>query len=804
MALVVNSNIASLNAQRQLNSSTQALDQASERLASGQRINSAADDAAGLAISNRQTSQIRGLDQAIRNANDGSSLIQTAEGALQESTNILQRMRELSVQSSNGIYSDSDRNTLDAEVQQLVQELDRISETTSFNGQNILDGSAGKIDLQIGANAGQTISFEIAETSTKSLGLGSTSGDLTGDNISATLSIDEGDIQINGQALGAIDLAATGSNLDDVISDINNNVEGVTASASNVFEAATAGTGVLGAGEEFTIAVGSIDGSDATTFTVGSDDANDNISTTNINELADLINEQTGGAVTASVSSENKLILSNSTGGSITVAETAPGDLAGTGFTNGAAQQGAISLTSDDGGEITITRGAEGTSADLEAFGFQETRAQGEVLGGATGDTVDAQTVDFTTALVVNDLKINGTSISVEGADNLQTKVDNINKASAETGVVASVSAQATYDLNLSSNAAVITSTTTGQDFAALDALGAGAGEILINGNTIDIAGAADGSEVAALLNAESANTGVTASVLDDGQIQLFSENTIVVSELDAGTVQLSGLINTADLSGANADSTTGAATAVATEISTTGALNVNGTDVTIDVTSSETVLSSFNDVSGTTGVRASIDDNGQLALSSNSTITLDLAGAAADDSLAVANALGITFSDSVGSDNLLDPTVVNSGIKLDSVSGQTIQVETTDNGAAATGLRSVNSDLSSVETGTAISSISISTVSGAQAAIGSIDTALETINDTRSQLGAVSNRLDFTVSNLSNVSENTSAARSRVVDADFAAETAALSRAQVLQQASQSILAQANARPQQVLSLLQ
>ena len=134
MALVINTNIASLNAQRQLNMAAGDMSSAMERLSSGRRINTAADDAAGLAITNRQTSQIRGLDQAVRNANDGISLIQTAEGALAETTNILQRMRELSIQSANGIYGDSDRATLDAEVQQLVAELDRIAETTSFNG----------------------------------------------------------------------------------------------------------------------------------------------------------------------------------------------------------------------------------------------------------------------------------------------------------------------------------------------------------------------------------------------------------------------------------------------------------------------------------------------------------------------------------------------------------------------------------------------------------------------------------------------------------------------------------------------
>src|SRR4051812_9727774 len=132
MALVINTNTASINTQRQLMNSGTALDQATQRLSSGQRINSAKDDAAGLAISNRMTSQIRGLDQAVRNANDGVSMIQTADGALTQTTNILQRMRELAVQSSNGIYNDADRGTLNAESEQLKQELDRIANTTSF------------------------------------------------------------------------------------------------------------------------------------------------------------------------------------------------------------------------------------------------------------------------------------------------------------------------------------------------------------------------------------------------------------------------------------------------------------------------------------------------------------------------------------------------------------------------------------------------------------------------------------------------------------------------------------------------
>ncbi|WP_435750295.1 flagellin [Thauera sp. AutoDN2] len=170
MAQVINTNVQSLNAQRNLNQSANSLNSSLQRLSSGLRINSAKDDAAGLAISERFTSQIRGLDQARRNANDGISLAQTAEGALQSSGDILQRIRELAVQSSNATNSASDRQALNAEVNQLTAELDRIAKTTEFNGSKLLDGSFGTATFQVGANAGQSISASTANFSTSQYG----------------------------------------------------------------------------------------------------------------------------------------------------------------------------------------------------------------------------------------------------------------------------------------------------------------------------------------------------------------------------------------------------------------------------------------------------------------------------------------------------------------------------------------------------------------------------------------------------------------------------------------------------------
>jgi flagellin len=170
MGLFINTNQSALNAQRRLTSTSSSLSRSFERLSSGLRINGAKDDAAGLSITNRFSAQIRGLNQAVRNSNDGISLAQTAEGALNETTNILQRIRELAVQAANDTNNSSDRASLQAEVDQLKSELDRISTTTNFNGNKLIDGSFLARDIQVGANVGETISVSISGASTDQLG----------------------------------------------------------------------------------------------------------------------------------------------------------------------------------------------------------------------------------------------------------------------------------------------------------------------------------------------------------------------------------------------------------------------------------------------------------------------------------------------------------------------------------------------------------------------------------------------------------------------------------------------------------
>ncbi len=167
MALYVNTNASSLNAQRMMANSTNALDTSYKRLASGLRINSAKDDAAGLQISDRLTSQINGLNQGNRNAQDGISYAQTAEGAMDEMTNMYQRIRTLALQSANGTNSSADRTALQQEVESLCSEIERISADTTWGGQKILDGSTASVDFQVGADAGQKITLSFAATAKK-------------------------------------------------------------------------------------------------------------------------------------------------------------------------------------------------------------------------------------------------------------------------------------------------------------------------------------------------------------------------------------------------------------------------------------------------------------------------------------------------------------------------------------------------------------------------------------------------------------------------------------------------------------
>jgi flagellin len=292
MSSVINTNVASLNAQRNLASSQSDLNTALQRLSSGLRINSAKDDAAGLAIASRFTSQINGLDVASRNANDGISLAQTAEGALTQVTNNLQRIRELAVQSRNATNSASDRAALNTEAQQLKAEIDRVASTTNFNGVKLLDGSFTNQAFQVGANAGETISVS-GITNAGSAALGTYSqAQVSGVAATALTAITAGDLTINGTSVGAIAADTSAANRAGSIATAVNSVS-TTTGVYAVNQTPTTVT-LVSATQNITVAFA---GASADTATTGLTAATTNL--TSATGFASLDLSTTAGADTA-------------------------------------------------------------------------------------------------------------------------------------------------------------------------------------------------------------------------------------------------------------------------------------------------------------------------------------------------------------------------------------------------------------------------------------------------------------------------------------------------------------------------
>ncbi|WP_408596764.1 flagellin, partial [Limnohabitans sp.] len=444
-----------------------------ERLSTGKRINSAKDDAAGLSISNRMTSQIRGLNMAIKNANDGISLMQTAEGALDEVTSSLQRMRELAVQAANGTNNAQDRAALDAEVQQLKSEIDRTAKTTQFNSINLLDGSFQNKVLQIGDKANQSLKVGIASSKVSDLGLGTSAssgntfigGRLGFSNTASTISSSFASggslsLVINGTIISKIKSDTSGANntvldINDITTAINNSRAGVTASAFNEATAAVAGNGVIASTAALTITVTSID--DAASLAIKISNTN------NMQEVVDKINAQGGAAtVQARINDEGKLVLFNNSGAKLTITDTIGGTTTGSnlavGFHSGDVFQGMLKLESQTDAPVKVgtlsnagTVSATVTNAALKTLGLVATYGMrsGDLAttspGYSTEKFVDAYTYEgagitaSTTEWVAGEVKINGVDIyrSGEQTDSTSKKVQLINSFADQTGVFA-------------------------------------------------------------------------------------------------------------------------------------------------------------------------------------------------------------------------------------------------------------------------------------------------------------------------------------------------------------------------------
>ena len=644
-------------------------DQAIERLSTGLRINNAADDAAGTAIASKMEAQVRSLGVAIRNGHDAISMTQTAEGALGEMENILQRVRELAVQAGNSTLSASDRSAMQEEVTALTSEINSIATHTNFNGIKLLDGTNSSVDFQLGVDATDALTVNLEASSASDLGLSGSMGAnvfTSGRVVLGTHnSVDIDSIKLNGQNFLAVAVTATTASTTTaaavIATQINENtgVHGVVATAFNKIVGSEMGDG-------FKMTA---------TFTIATEGVTETIAIqSSMSALVDQINLQVQG-VTATLGSNNSLSLSNTSGDQIVIAS----DSELVGLTS-ATYEGMYTLENVDGSAVKIELGnlangyvqeADATSAHMNLFGLNETHSAGSTKGFAVSTAILATTDEIR----INDVLIGATLI-----DSAQAKAVAINAVSSESGVTATATTTAFLDINFDIDA---TNTT-----------------FEVNGTAIAVVGLNSVSDVAAAIN--TADVGVVASASSKGLLKLF----------DAG-----------------------------------------GETISIDMVASTTYISAFTD-----------GDNIATTVANNT----------------LARGQIVLTSEDGGFIKLTDNTVANSGLAKLGLEGQS-EEEVSGSGG-----------------------VNVSTLNGATSALSNIDAAMDKLSGFRASFGAVENRIDAKIDNMTTLKVNTQSAQSQIEDADFAAETTNMTKAQILSQAATSMLAQANSSKQNLLALLQ
>ena len=687
----INTNIGAMVAQKNMMDNTKDLDNAMARISSGLRINSAADDAAGSAIASKMESQVRSLGVAIRNANDAISLTQTAEGALGEVENILQRMRELSVQAGNSTLNVSDRSQIQSEMDQLSAEIDSIAGKTNFNGVQLLDGSQNAVTMQIGVNASDSLDVALQNTSVNSLGIGSsvTSASITSRRLEAiTADIAVADIKINGSNFSAAALDVDSTTTFGADGRVDATGFGDTDNSGNggkvanvIAQVINSNSHVHGAvATSFNKVVGN--GAFALTGTIVVNDITLNTSAgTSRSDFVSLVNDNIGG-VTASLDG-NRIILENNDGDEIKIA-------AGTGA--GGAE---IGMTNDIyGGYVSISN-IDGSDVKLEA---------GSVENGygaaAAGERTDLGLIGFNA--------LNGTNI---------------------------VSSVVTTDV-----------------LAAGDS-------VTINGVAIGDSASDSAADKALAIN--NANAGVLATAKTVARISVDLVSPTMSQHADA-TIQ--GI--TVDLSSV--------------------------TDIDGLVTTINTALTGNSDVVATT------NSTGELVLTSETGVNIVVAGGTGTDIFDAAQAAdGTAFT--VSSSDFTAFGVLS----LSSNDGSAIVIEDGETSTHA-GLDKLGLTAQSEDASTSTTGVSVGTVATANAALTSLDAAIDKVANFRAGFGAYENRLDATINNLTTLQINTDSARSRIEDADFAKETTNMTKSQILSQAATSMLAQANSSKQNLLALLQ
>ncbi|HEX7386132.1 MAG TPA: flagellin [Castellaniella sp.] len=746
---VINTNYLSLVAQGNLSKSQSALGTAIERLSSGLRINSAKDDAAGQAIANRFTANINGLTQASRNANDGISIAQTTEGSLNEINNNLQRIRQLSVQATNGTNSQSDLDSIQAEIQQRLGEIDRVSQQTQFNGVNVL-ASNNQLAIQVGANDGQTININLQQITAKTLGL-------QGFNVNNAGSV------ANTQA------TATNLTADGFTAGAAPNFDGSTTYTKTTNNTAAKSSDVLGA----VAATG-----DTVSYT-GNNTGLGQAASSNYtyNATSKSYSFDATGVATSSLQSYLTPQAGNTVSGTITIG----------GKSVGVAIDSAGTITAQDGSALyldgtgNLTQNAAGSPPVATLDGLA---ANGKQLGVPAAVqstlTVGGTTVTFagSTTATEGNISVTGASIS---AANLNNAIGTQDFSATANGTLFHVTSGS---VQMAGNRAA----------TAADVIGAVStgGKVGLTGGTANIF-------------IDNAGTyGATAAASGDlkGLLNVPAGQRVQVT-LNNGTTDTTGYV---DSTGSIYDSSAGGSQLTADYASLSAFATATG---------SHTLK--FNGVTATqTGTAGKIDISGVSSATMAAALgaaggSVDLKGdASAVYTVAVGGAVKTSggspvYTDTTGASPALVTTENDQAAYVGAADSLTTAANTTTKYYAQSNGNVTNSTGSLVYAD-ASGALTLNSATATQKTVDplkALDSALAQVDSMRSDLGAVQNRFESTIANLNNTVTNLTAARSRIEDADYATEVSNMTRAQILQQAGTSVLAQANQVPQTVLSLL-
>ncbi|WPC06587.1 flagellin [Pseudomonas benzenivorans] len=460
MALTVNTNIASLNTQRNLNSSSKSLDTSLQRLSTGSRINSAKDDAAGLQISNRLTSQVNGLGVAVRNANDGISLAQTAEGALQQSTNILQRMRDLSLQSANGSNSSTERRALQDEVSQLQQEFNRIADTTSFGGRKILDGTFGAQQFQVGANAFETIDMALGNFRASNVGNNTRTLAGTGANVGLGRTTATANTAAANNVAGTVTIAGSAGTSTAI------SVAGLSAKGAADAINAQTGTTNVSADARNTISIGALSASGQVTFNLTGSNATAvtiraTVTTGDLSALATEINTKSGQTgISAAID-----------GGVLKMTSERGDDIVIEGFDHSTASATAVISTygyDGTGAAVDTTTLTQGGTDSTRAMGTIKLNSSKSFTSTASDVSVDAANAQVSALDAVDKIDITTAIGAQKALDVIDSALTFIDSSRAELGAKQNRFENTISNLqNISENASAARGRIQDTDFAA-------------------------------------------------------------------------------------------------------------------------------------------------------------------------------------------------------------------------------------------------------------------------------------------------------------------------------------------------